>query len=471
MLRRARAPYESHDNLSEDVADASNQPLSQVDRSEKSDCLARFARFTKGVPATARRQQRVEAQVDQVHHTHLITASKDNVPTLIRVNKTCQERLTENRHMSMRIVASVQLECKRPRQLSEVLFNVPVPQNWEKTAGLTHLARHNIKNNSGQAHLQRSTTSPSPRRRPAATLKPDRDRNRLPQERDTEDCLARFTKRASSTPALLVLLPLRDDLLRERPAPLRPDAQAAGLVMGVWPSLTQLDSGDRPAIGCWYTSLLPVLSCLLWEGKLVRYVLTDDTRLARPELLEEVEGVCRRRRWDKRKHKHARSDNVTVAVAVRPVAVVVRHLVRGNAVAHVVLVPWCDKKPRKGRPRGCVLTDVTRLARPWRKGDRVGHQNDSLPSVQPVHAREGQSRAIPNVLKSTSRIRMISSLCSAPHDKKDNNVERSPSETWCIRAKRQRQQKSRHLALAVYPRLFSTTLTFRADVVVCPRLF
>ena len=160
------APYESHDNLSEDVADASNQPHSQVDRSEKSDCLARFARFTKGVPATARRQQRVEAQVDQVHHTHLITASKDNVPTLIRVNKTCQERLTENRHMSMRIVANVQLECKRPRQLSEVLFNVPVPQNLEKTAGLTHLARHNIKNNSGQApatldEFSVSATSPS----------------------------------------------------------------------------------------------------------------------------------------------------------------------------------------------------------------------------------------------------------------------------------------------------------------------
>ena len=26
----------------------------------------------------------------------------------------------------------------------------------------------------------------------------------------------------------------------------------------------------------------------------MRYVLTDDTRLARPELLEEVGGVCRR---------------------------------------------------------------------------------------------------------------------------------------------------------------------------------
>ena len=40
------------------------------------------------------------------------------------------------------------------------------------------------KNNSGHAHLQRSTTAPSPRRRPAATLKPDHDRNRLPRDRE-----------------------------------------------------------------------------------------------------------------------------------------------------------------------------------------------------------------------------------------------------------------------------------------------
>ena len=40
------------------------------------------------------------------------------------------------------------------------------------------------------------------------------------------DCLARFTRRASSNPPLLALLPLEDDVLRERP-------QAAGLVMGV----------------------------------------------------------------------------------------------------------------------------------------------------------------------------------------------------------------------------------------------
>ena len=31
------------------------------------------------------------------------------------------------------------------------------------------------------------------------------------------------------------------------------------------------------AIECWNTSLLPVLSCLPWEGKFMRYVLTDDT--------------------------------------------------------------------------------------------------------------------------------------------------------------------------------------------------
>ena len=38
--------------------------------------------------------------------------------------------------MSMRIVASVQLKYKQPHHLTEVLLNVAVPQNWEKTAGL-----------------------------------------------------------------------------------------------------------------------------------------------------------------------------------------------------------------------------------------------------------------------------------------------------------------------------------------------
>ena len=40
----------------------------------------------------------------------------------------------------------------------------------------------------------------------------------------------------------------------------------------------------------------------------------------------------------KHKNKHARGDNVTVAVAVSTVAVVVRQLIRGIAIAHVVFV-------------------------------------------------------------------------------------------------------------------------------------
>ena len=109
----------------------------------------------------------------------------------------------------------------------EVLFGVSVPQNWEKTAGLTYLARHNIKNNSRHAHLQHSTTASSPRRRAAATLKPDHDRNRLPQDREHRRLSCVIHKaRLPSKPPLLALLPLEDDVLCERP-------QAAGLVMGV----------------------------------------------------------------------------------------------------------------------------------------------------------------------------------------------------------------------------------------------
>ena len=118
---------------------------------------------------------------DQVHQVPLINASKDNVPAPIRANKTYRKRLTQNRHMSMRICSKCSVEMQTTPKLTEVLFNVPVPQNWEKTAGLTYLARRNMKNNSGKAHLQRSTTCPFPQRRPAATMKPDHDRNRLPQ--------------------------------------------------------------------------------------------------------------------------------------------------------------------------------------------------------------------------------------------------------------------------------------------------
>ena len=114
------------------------------------------------------------------------------------------------------------------------------------------------------------------------------------QLRDTEDRLARFTRRASSSPALLAL--------RERPARYSP------------PSSCDKDWGE--------------------------------------------------------KHKHKRSDNVVVSVAVRAVQVVMRQLVRGNA--HVVLVLEGQKKPRKRRPSTCVLYSQQLQGLPRREADRSG---------------------------------------------------------------------------------------------------
>ena len=127
-------------------------------------------------------------------------------------------------------------------------------------------------------------------------------------------------------------------------------------------------SGVRPAIGCWYTSLLPVLSCSPWEGNFARCVLT---RRHQACLCRTAWGRrhCGRHPppsscdsgWDE-KHKHTRSDNVAPALAVSTVVVVVRQLVRGNAIAHVVFVPRYHIKPRRGRPGRCVLTSDTKLA-------------------------------------------------------------------------------------------------------------
>ena len=91
---------------------------------------------------------------------------------------------------------------------------------------------------------------------------------------------------------------------------------------------------------------------------------------------------------------------MTVAVAVSTVAVVVRQLIRGNAIAHVVFVPWCDRKPRNGRPERSVLTDVARLAwveQRWsrREGDGIWHQNDELLRHEPAHVAHRQPEAEP----------------------------------------------------------------------------
>ena len=118
------------------------------------------------------------------------------------------------------------------------------------------------------------------------------------------ECLARFarfTRRASSSPALLALLPLQDDLLRERPTPLRPNALSVPLIMSVTEEQTHcthrfgganltrwrsIQSGEAPATCCTHTPCSD--ACPERELHETCLVLTDDTRLARPKMLEDV---------------------------------------------------------------------------------------------------------------------------------------------------------------------------------------
>ena len=61
-------------------------------------------------------------------------------------------------------------------------------------------------------------------------------------------------------------------------------------------------------------------------------------------------------------------------------------------------------------------------------GTRIANSRASIQMM--LHIANGVP--IPTYRKSTFRIPMISSFCNAPHDKKDNNVERSSSETLFI---------------------------------------
>ena len=182
---------------------------------------------------------------------HLITASEDNVPTLRRVNNTYRRRFTENRHMSVRIVASVQFKYKR------------VPQNWET-------AKYKLQNKGPCERSEQTRRGMEHCRRTCSVRLP------APPQPSTgcrDDCLT----------------VLRDCTGRLLP----PCSCCAALVLE---SVTQEQTqcplhqggpGLRSVAGT-RRSCQDVLSCLPWEGKFVRYVLTDDTRLARPELLEEV---------------------------------------------------------------------------------------------------------------------------------------------------------------------------------------
>ena len=58
----------------------------------------------------------------------------------MRVNKTYKSRLAENRHMSMRTVANVQLKYKR------------IPQNWETLRSTNRKTRDLVRENEQTTH-------------------------------------------------------------------------------------------------------------------------------------------------------------------------------------------------------------------------------------------------------------------------------------------------------------------------------
>ena len=102
----------------------------------------------------------------------------------------------------------------------------------------------------------------------------------------------------------------------------------------------------------------------------MRRVLTDDTRLARVELLGEVRhcGRCTRRRRlvirIETRSTHTRCDNVVAAEASSTVTVVASQLIRGNAVVlcRVILVPHSvSQRVPQRRPGRCLLTRVLTL--------------------------------------------------------------------------------------------------------------
>ena len=101
---------------------------------------------------------------------------------------------------------------------------------------------------------------------------------------------------------------------------------------------------------------------------------------------------------------------------------------------------------------------------PWRKGDRVGNQDNSLPSVHPVHAREGQPHADPHVPEEHPQNTddLVALQCTARQERQrretitiGNPVHGTLQPNGYI------NRSGVMVSPAVYPRLFSTTLTFR----------
>ena len=138
-----------------------------------------------------------------------------------------------------------------------------------------------------------------------------------------------------------------------------------------------------------------------------------------------------------------------------------------------------------------------KLARPWRKGDRVRHQDDELTHGQPAHARECQPRADPHVPEQhrqntddLAALRCVPLTGTARHERQQrgtitignpvhgafepNGYVNSSRDIWLLPFTRAcfltsltfRALRGNHIVtvtLAVYPRLFLSTFHIQSS--------
>ena len=156
-------------------------------------------------------------------------------------------------------------------------------------------------------------------------------------------------------------------------------------------------------------------------------VLTDDTRLARPEQLQEVEGVYRRWTCDGSVTQEETHYSIGISYTWRSRdANGTSSALRAFLLeATLTLASAPQRVTARMRVDRCHKSSPGIGAKAIGSGTRIANSRASIQMTLHIANRV----PIPLYRKSTFRIPMISSLCSAPHDKKDNDVERSPSET------------------------------------------
>ena len=116
----------------------------------------------------------------------------------------------------------------------------------------------------------------------------------------------------------------------------------------------------------------------------MRHVLTDDTRQARPEQLEEVEGVCRRWTCDGSVTQEQTHNSIGTSCTWRS------RDANGTCSALRALLLEATLTLASAPQRV-----IARMCR--RKSDRVGHQNRELPRLHPDDVAHRQPRADPHV--------------------------------------------------------------------------